>query len=144
MMAFEDDGEPGGSMWAAGDTRAVVRRVWYAMPAVGVAMVVAALVVGTTRDAIGVTVGVVLAAVNFRFLETSLRSLLGAGHERTPPGTTLMFLVRWALVAIFGYVAYRTGHASGGGIIAGLFAPAVAIMLEAGYQLGAALARGGD
>jgi hypothetical protein len=141
MMVLDDDRETGGSLWSAGDAAAVVRRIWYALPAVGALLVVGTLTWGSSQDVVGVLVGVVLAAVNFRFLETSLRSLLGAGYERAPSGTTLMLIVRWALVAMLGFAAHRSGTASGGGILLGLFAPAMAILLEALYQLIAAYAR---
>jgi hypothetical protein len=141
MMALEDNRDVGGSLWASGDAGAVVRRIWYAVPAVGVVMIVVALVSVTRRDAAGVAVGVVLAAVNFRFLEISLRSLLGSGNVRPPSGSTLMFVVRWLLVVMLGFAASATGTVSGGGVIVGLFAPGVAILLEAVYQLLAA-ARG--
>ena len=55
-----------------------------------------------------------------------------------------MFLVRWALVGMFGYTAYRSGFASGGGILTGLFAPAGAIMLEAVYQVVTAIRQNAD
>ena len=98
-------------------------------------MVILTTLMGEVEDSLGVLVGAILAAVNFRFLESSLRSLLGAGHERPPTGTSLMFVIRWALVGVAGYLAYQAGFASGGGIVLGLFTPAVAIMLEAGFQL---------
>ena len=105
-------------------------------------MAVVAAAVGGWRDAVGVVVGVALAMVNFRYLRNSLRSLLDAGHEKAPRGTTMMFVFRWIIVVTVAYAIYRTGWASGGGVCAGMFSPAVAIGFEAVFQLAHALRRG--
>ena len=135
LMVLEDGREAGGSLWAADDAGAVVRRIWYALPVVGAAMVVVASFVGEWRDAIGVAAGVGLAIVNFRFLHNGLRSILGAGRAKAPTGTTLMFVFRWVIVATVAYAVFRTGWASIGGIVAGMFAPVAAVTLEAIYQV---------
>jgi len=139
MMDYSDLARAG-SLWAAQDSRAVVQRVWYAAPAVGILMVAAALIGFRWNDAVGVAVGAGLALVNFWFLHTSLESILGAGHETAPRGTSVMLLLRWFVVAVAAYAIHRTGWASGGGIVVGLLAPAGAVMLEAVYQLLCALA----
>jgi hypothetical protein len=130
------------SLWAAGDARSVVRRVWLAQPAIGAVMSAIALGIGTPSDALGVLAGTALAMVNFRFLRNSLWSILGAGHEKAPPGTALMFALRWVVVATVAFALYRLGWMSLGGILAGLFAPAIAVALEAVYQLASTLAHG--
>jgi hypothetical protein len=141
-MVFDDGRVAGGSLWAAEDAAAVVRRVWYATPAVGAAMVAVAYMVGSWRDAVGVVVGAGLAMVNFRSLQRSLRSILDSGRDRAPTGTTMMFVFRWIIVATIAYAIIRTGYASGVGIIAGFFAPAAAIGFEAVFQLAHALRQG--
>lgn len=141
-MMLEGGRFAGGSLWAAEDAGAVVRRVWIAQPAVGAAMAAVAMATGTWRDAVGVVAGVALAMVNFRYLSNSLRSILGAGNETAPSGTTLMFVFRWIIVATIAVAIYQTGIASIGGVLAGMFAPAVAIALEAGYQTVHALRHG--
>jgi hypothetical protein len=142
-MTQDEDLEAGGSFWAISNARAVVRRVWCVAAAIGVLMVVGALAGFAARDAVGVAVGVGLALVNFWFLHTSLRSILGAGYEQAPRGTSLMFLARWFVVGVIAYAIYRSGLASGGGILVGLFAPAVAVMLEAVYQAASAVTHRG-
>jgi hypothetical protein len=124
----------GDSMWSPGDADAVVRRVWVATPVVGAVSAAIAAGIGGWRDATGVAVGVLLAMVNFRSLHNSLRAILDAGHERAPSGTTLMFVFRWIIVATAAFGLYRTGVASVTGIFTGLFAPAIAVGLEAAYQ----------
>lgn len=142
VMVLEDGRVAGGSLWATEDAGAVVRRVWYATPAVGAAMAAVAAAAGDWRDPVGVAVGVGLAMVNFRYLRNSLKSILDAGHERAPRGTTMMFVFRWIIVATVAFAIYKTGCASTVGVFAGMFAPAVAIGFEAVYQVTHALRRG--
>jgi hypothetical protein len=139
MMGYKDRAA-NSSFWAAEDSEAVVRRVWHAAPVVGLVMVATALAAFHPSDALGVAVGAGLALINFWFLHTSLQSILGAGYETPPRGTSVMLLLRWFVVAIAAYAIYRTGWASGSGILVGLLAPAGAVLLEAGYQLACALA----
>jgi hypothetical protein len=141
-MLLEEGRIAGGSLWRAEDSGAVVRRVTYATPAVGAAMVVVSLLAGDWRDAAGVVAGVVLAMINFRSLGNSLRSILAAGHERAPSGTTMMFVFRWIIVATIAFALTTTGLASIVGVFVGMFSPAAAIGLEAVYQAAHAL-RGG-
>jgi hypothetical protein len=143
-MEFEDDLKAGaGALWDPAEPRAVVRRVWCGLAIVGVSMVVVALAVFERRDAVGVAVGAGLIATSFWFLQSSMRSLLLSGAEQAPSGTVFMFVVRWFVVAVVGYAVYRTGWASGGGILAGMFTLLGAVMLEAIYQVVAAVARPG-
>ncbi len=139
---LEEGREAGSSLWAAGSPESVVRRVWLAQPAVGAVMAAVAWVLWDWRDALGLAAGTGLAMANFRFLESSLRSILGAGNETAPPGTTLMFVFRWVIVATAAFALYGLGLMSLGGILAGLFVPAVAVALEAVYQLARALTHG--
>ena len=141
-MMVEENRFASGPLWAAEDAGAVVRRVWYAQPAVGVMMAAVAVAVGGWRDVVGVALGVALGMVNFRFLSNSLRSILGAGHETAPQGTTLMFVFRWIIVGTVAVAIYQTGIASLGGVLTGMFAPAIAIALEAIYQAAHAMRHG--
>ena len=143
-MMMEGNRFASGPLWAAEDAGAVVRRVWYAQPAVGAAMAACALAAGGWRDAAGVALGVALGMVNFRFLSNSLRSILGAGHETAPQGTTLMFVFRWIIVGTVAFAIYQTGVASLGGVLTGMFAPAIAIALEAIYQAAHAMRHDDD
>jgi hypothetical protein len=140
---LEDGREAGGSLWAAEDPKAVVRRIWYALPVAGGLMAVVGGTVWGLASAVGVLAGAALAMANFRALHNGLRSVLMTGNEKPPSGTTLMFVFRWIIVATIGYAIYRTGWATGGGIIAGLLAPVLAIMGEAVFQLVFALTRNG-
>jgi hypothetical protein len=115
--------------------RPVVRRFWLGLWLSGIGMVVGAAVLASWRDVAGIAIGVVLAAANFKFLHDSLHALLASGNEKPPAGTALLFVARWVVVGLLGYAAALSGLASGGGVIAGLFAPACAASFEAVYQV---------
>jgi hypothetical protein len=143
-MMLEEGYMAGGSLWEAGDAHAVVRRVRYATPVAGGLAVVGALLLGGAADALGVVVGTALAVANFRFLHSSLRSILDAGHERAPSGTTLMFVFRWLIVATIAFGVCRTEWASISGVFFGLFTPAAAIGFEAAFQVYHAIRHGDE
>ena len=125
----------GDSLWAVEDSTAVVRRIKYALPIVGVLMAVVGGAIWGWRSAVGVLAGTGLAMANFKFLHDGLRSVLALGRPQPPSGTTLIFAFRWIIVATIGYTVYRTGWATGAGILTGLFSPLLAILGEAVYQV---------
>jgi hypothetical protein len=143
-MEFDDDLKAGiGPLWEPDDPRAVFRRVWAGLGIVGASMIVVGLAVFEVRDAVGIAVGAGLISLSFWFLQSSMRSLLLAGDAKPPSGTVFMFVVRWFLVGSIGFAVYRTGWASGGGLLTGTFALLGAIALEAIYQAACALLRRG-
>jgi hypothetical protein len=85
------------------------------------------------RFTLGLGLGGALALFNYRWLQSSLREVLASGSRKTPSGTHLKFIVRWLVVAAIAWLANLTGYVDPVAIVAGLFAPAVAIMVEAGY-----------
>ena len=123
----------------------VERRVWRnAVGVVAVAVLVSAPL-AEGRFTLGLGLGGALALLNYRWLQSSLRDIFATGSSKTPPGTHLKFIVRWLVVAAVAWVANRTGYFDAVGIVAGLFSPAVAIMIEAGYTTIKALSHtGGD
>jgi hypothetical protein len=113
--------------------RAIERRVWRnGTVVVGLAVLVAAPI-ADFRVTLGLALGGGLALFNYRWLHSSVRDVLGVGSRKVPPGTYLKFIVRWLVVAGIAWLGNRTGYFDATAIIAGLFAPALAIMLEAGY-----------
>jgi ATP synthase I chain len=115
------------------DSQAIERRVWRNIIGVVVVAVLIAAVFAPLPFILGLILGGGLALLNYRWLHSSLRAILGTGSVRTPPGTSLKFIVRWLLIATLGWAANRTGYFDAVGILAGLFAPAVAVMIEAAY-----------
>jgi len=112
---------------------AVERRVWRNIFAVVAIAVVIAAVAGDLKFMLGLVLGGGLALLNYKWLHSSLRSALGAANEKAPPGTMMKFVVRWLVIAAVAWAANRTGYFETVAILAGLFAPAVAVMIEAAY-----------
>jgi hypothetical protein len=112
---------------------AVERRVWRNIFAVVALATVAAAILADLRFMLGLILGGGLALLNYKWLHASLRAIVAAGGQKAPPGTTLKFVVRWLVVACVAWLANKTGYFDPVAILAGLFAPAVAVMMEAAY-----------
>src|SRR5689334_902775 len=103
------------------DSQAVERRVWRNILAVLVIAVLFAAVFAEPTFILGLILGGGLALLNYRWLHSSLRAILGTGSAHAPPGTSMKFIVRWLLIATLGWAANRTGYFDAVGILAGLF-----------------------
>ena len=123
------------------DSLAVERRVWRNILAVIACAVMVAAIFADLYFLLGLILGGGLALLNYRWLHSSLRAILGTGSRGAPPGTSMKFIVRWLLIATLGWAANRTGYFDAVGILAGLMAPAAAVMLEAAYVTYKTLAR---
>ena len=121
--------------------QAVERRVWRNILAVLACAIIAAAIFADLHFLLGLILGGGLALLNYRWLHSSLRAILGTGNRSAPPGTSMKFIARWLLIAIMAWAANRTGYFDAVGILAGLFAPAAAVMLEAVYVTYKTLAR---
>jgi ATP synthase I subunit len=111
----------------------VERRVWRNILVIIILAVGLSGLASDFRFTLGLALGGALAIFNYHWLSSSLRGVLGAGSEKTPPGTMLKFVVRWLVIAALGLFANQTGYFEGVGILAGLFTPAVAVIFEAAY-----------
>ncbi|HEY7546336.1 MAG TPA: ATP synthase subunit I [Blastocatellia bacterium] len=111
----------------------VERRMWRNIIAVVVIAAIASAPFVDRRFTLGLLLGGAMALFNFKWLHGSLRSLLEEGERRPPPGTSMKFILRWVIIGLIVYGASRTGYFDPVAIIAGLFAPAFAAMIEAGY-----------
>jgi H+/Cl- antiporter ClcA len=99
---------------------------------IAIAVVIAALT-ADLQFMLGLVLGGALALLNYKWLHSSLRAVLATGNEKTPPGTMIKFVVRWLVIAVVAWAANKTGYFDPIAILAGLFAPAVAVMIEAAY-----------
>lgn len=115
------------------DPEQVERRVLRNIFAVVAISIVAAAVFADLKFMLGLLVGGALALLNYRWLHSSLRAILSTGSRKAPPGTTLKFIFRWVVVGAVVYAASLTGVVNEIAVLAGLFAPAVAVMVEAAY-----------
>lgn len=112
---------------------AVERRVLRNTVAVVAMATVAAALLADWRFVLGLVLGGGLALLNYKWLNSSLRGIVGAGNAKAPPGTMIKFVVRWLVIAALAWAANRTGYVDAVAILAGLFAPAVAILIEGAY-----------
>jgi ATP synthase I chain len=122
-----------GEAFAFTDPKRVERRVWRNICVVIALAVIVAAAVFDLKMTLGVALGGALALLNYKWLHSSLRAILSVGSEKPPPGTRLKIIVRWLVVAAIAWAAHQTGYFDAVGIIAGLLAPAVAVMIEAAY-----------
>jgi ATP synthase I subunit len=112
---------------------AVERRVWRNTIAVLIVACVATVFFADLRFELGLVLGGALALLNYKWLHASLKAIVATGNAKAPPGTALKFIVRWLVIAAVGWAANKTGYFEAVAILCGLFVPAVAVMIEAGY-----------
>ncbi|MBZ5645894.1 MAG: ATP synthase subunit I [Acidobacteriia bacterium] len=96
--------------------------------------------------AAGFAVGCAIAMLNFHWLKTVASALVEraatTGKSQSSKGIVGRFLFRYLLVAGAAYVIFRVSLASLYGLLAGLFLPVAAILIEAVYELYVAVRRG--
>ena len=103
-----------------------------------------------TAVAAGLSVGCLVAFVNFIWLKQIVSAMAdritGApttGAARASiRGPVLRYLLRYVFLGVAAYVIFRVSEASLYGFLAGLFLPVAAILCEAGYEWTVALRRG--
>lgn len=96
--------------------------------------------------ALGFLAGGAIAILNFVSLKKLVIAfadrVIASGGERKSSGLVLRFLLRYGLVAVAAYAIFKSSAMSAYGLLAGLAIPAIAIMIEAGYELYGSLRRG--
>jgi hypothetical protein len=94
----------------------------------------------------GFLLGCAIAFVNFHWLKRVVSALAdratATGERQSSKGLVLRFLLRYFLIALAAYAIFRISRDSLYGLLAGLFLPVGAILIEAAYELYAALRRG--
>jgi hypothetical protein len=132
-LAFDNSAPNDDQSLALTAPEAVERRVWRNIFAVVAIAIVMAALFADLRFMLGLILGGGLALLNYKWLHSSLRAALSAGSEKAPPGTMIKFVVRWLVIAAAAWAANKTGYFDAVAIVAGLFAPAAAVMIEAAY-----------
>lgn len=97
------------------------------------------------RFGLGVALGCAVAYANFYWLKRIVSGLADrATQQGHPSGTGIVFkfFIRYALLGIGAYVIFSVSLVSLYGFLCGLFLPVAAILVEAVYEVQAAL-RGG-
>jgi len=94
----------------------------------------------------GFLVGCAVAFLNFHWLKRVVSALAdratATGERQSSKGVVLRFLLRYFLIALAAYAILKIFRDSLYGLLAGLFLPVGAILIEAAYELYAALRRG--
>ena len=94
----------------------------------------------------GFVVGCGIAVINFQWLKRVVSALAdratATGERQSSTGVVLRFLLRYFLIALGAYAIFKISQSGLYGLLAGLFLPVGAILMEAFYELYAALRRG--
>jgi hypothetical protein len=122
----------------------VERRVWRNSIAVISTAILAAALFADLKFLLGLILGGLLALLNYRWLHSSLRAALATGAKTAAPGAAMKFVFRWVVIGLVVYAANLTGYFEPIAMLAGLFAPAVAIMIEAALVTYRAIGQGGE
>ena len=116
------------------------------MLALGMVAMIAVLARFGVIVAAGFVVGCAIAFVNFHWLKRVVSALAdraaATGERQSSKGVVLRFLLRYFLIALGAYAIFKISQDSLYGLLGGLFLPVGAILLEAVYELYAALRRG--
>jgi len=94
----------------------------------------------------GFLLGCAIAFLNFHWLKRVVSALAdratATGERQSSKGVVLRFLLRYFLIALGAYAIFWISRNGLYGLLAGLFLPVGAILMEAVYELCAALRRG--
>jgi ATP synthase I subunit len=116
------------------------------MLALGIVATIAVLARFGMMVAAGFLLGCAIAFVNFHWLKRVVSALADRatanGERQSSKGVVLRFLLRYFLIALGAYAIFKISRDSLYGLLAGLFLPVGAILMEAVYELYAALRRG--
>jgi len=112
----------------------------------GIGATVAVLVRFGMAVAAGFLAGCAIAFLNFHWLKRVVSALAdratASGERQSSQGVVLRFLLRYFLIGLAAYAIFRISRNSLYGLLAGLFLPVGAILMEAIYELYAALRQG--
>ena len=121
-------------------------RIVRVMMVLAAVLSVAALVRFGAAVAVGFVVGCTIGMLNFHWLKRVVSAVadrtVGTGERPGSTGVVFRFLLRYLLVAAAAYAIFRVSLASLYGLLAGLFLPVAAILIEAVYEVYSAVRRG--
>jgi len=116
------------------------------MIALGIVATIAVLVRFGIAPAAGFVTGCAIGFLNFHWLKRVVSALAdratATGERQSSTGVVARFMLRYFLIALAAYAIFTISRDSLYGLLAGLFLPVGAILVEAGYELYAALRRG--
>ncbi|HLW78286.1 MAG TPA: ATP synthase subunit I [Terriglobia bacterium] len=107
------------------------------MIAVAAAGVAAALASGHGRSAAGFGLGAALTILNYYWLHQAVVAVFNAARVRVPRSLIVKLAIRYPLAFAGVYLIHETGWLPFEAVVAGLFVPAAAVLIEAVVQIGA-------
>ncbi len=123
-----------------------MERIRRFMAAVGVIATIVVFVVWGWKVGVGLTLGCVIAWVNFYWLKQAVSALADrvtvTGRRQSAGGVVARFLLRYALIALGAYGIFTISRDSLYGLLGGLFLTVAAILCEAIFEVVVALRRG--
>ena len=121
-------------------------RIIRIMLVLGIVATIAVFLRFRVAVAAGFLVGGAIAFLNFHWLKRVVSALAdratATGERQSSKGVVLRFLLRYFLIALAAYAIFKISRDSLYGLLASLFLPVGAILMEAAYELYAALRRG--
>lgn len=125
------------------------RRILRVMVVIGCALTVAIWIRAGYKLGVGFAIGCAIAGLNFYWMERSINAfaerVIQPNTDETASGSSrggARFVLRYALLAAVAYVIFKSSLVSLSGLLAGLFLPVAAILVEAIYETFVALRRG--
>ncbi len=114
------------------------KRIVKNMVLIAAVLILAAFIRFGYRVGVGFLIGCAIAGLNFYWI----KRVVGIFADRItqqqttkPKGTTIRFALRYVFVALFVYVIFKSSVASFNALLAGLFLPVPAILVEASYEV---------
>jgi hypothetical protein len=140
--ASADGSQDSGEQFFSAAYQRIIRTLLILLPG----LVVVFWIFFNHRFAVGFLIGGAVAIVNLLSLKKLViafadRVIQSGGNERSS-GLVLRFVLRYGLIAGVGYAIFKSSAMSAYGLVAGLGIPAVAIMIEAGYELYGSIRQG--
>jgi len=114
------------------------------MAALGAVGTLAFLLAARPRFAAAFALGAALALLNYLWLHHIVEALVNAGRVRPSKAALAKVVVRYPLMFAALYVFYKTGWLPFTAVLAGLFVPVAAVILEALLLLRHSIADKGD
>lgn len=121
----------------------VERRIGRAMWVLGIAGLLACGLWRGSSWAAGFAIGAILSALNFFWMKSAISALADAVSSPPQPhrpkarsaGAVARFVLRYALIALAGYVIFRSSAMSLSAFFVGLFLAIAALLAEIAYEV---------
>jgi ATP synthase I subunit len=85
--------------------------------------------------ALGLSLGAALAILNYYWLHQAIEALMGRGQARVPRLVLAKVVIRYPAAIAVLYLLYKSGWFSFPAILAGLFVPVAAVLVEGIVQI---------